>query len=1548
MLKTQRKWSLIAQKAQKKEKDSMEETLSNLENAEPELCIRLLHFPSVQNFSGLKKKIQHCSEEWMKGFLEQDGLAVLFTTLERLSDDTTRASKSTLITSMELLQCVGCVKAVMNSRTGLDFVISREDYTRVLSTTLDSANVMVKKQVFELLAAMCIYSSEGKSRSIDAMEHYKQAKSQRYRFSVVINELRNAENLPYQTGILSFINAAILSTDAIHQRVKLRNEFIGLQLLDVLSELRLESVRTNLAKSRAIFGNPNNSDDFGNGYQLRSCAHLEADDLLIQLEVFDEKKLEDEEEIQAITGVEGIDINNHQDVFAAVFNKVCNSPQANNLLTILQCLVQLNPDDRVSDLAWEALVTIAQKAAVLETVAEAQKLLRGRLSRRTSVFTTSIYTQTEQGAIQKLNEEAIEETDGGATVVCTPPPPPPPPPPLGNIPPPPPPPPMGGIPPPPPPPGGIPPPPPPPSGGIPPPPPPPGGIPPPPPPPGGVPPPPPGLPPVYGGIVPVNAAQLNSRPSVRRSATVPKPTAKLRKFNWQKIPQNTLRKSTDSVWENLERGGCELEPNYKTIEELFSQKQIVKKEVTKQKKKAAPAEVTLIDSRKSLNVNIFLRQFRLPNEEIIKALKQGNREILTEEKLKNMLKFLPEDAEIETIRSFKGDPTTLGNAEKYFRLLIGLKDYVLRIEAAIARESFDEEMTSIVPVIDNIKQAVNAIRQCKKLEDFLVLILKTGNYLNFGGYAGDAHAFKITSLLKLSETKSNKPRMTLMHCVVMEAAENHPHLLDIPSELSVVMECKTVSVDHLKSTINRLTGGIAKLTKQVEKSSKEVKEQFAPFLKVATDKVSTFAKDLEEIENLRLSLAKYLVEDEAKFKLEECLSTFAKLCEQIKSAIKENKERAVMEEKKKKRAQMEEERKKSGKVSKFAPPPAGENIIDNLLTDIRKGFKLKKSSESPTKSRLNSVANENQTDNAAETNNATDSAQEATTISIKQKDEKFATLVRVSNGENDVTSKETDKTSPELHDIVNSSNSTDANAKDTDANKTVVISPSDVDITVTEIPTVLDSPSDVGKPVTELPVVLDLSSNLDIAGNEIPVALDTPSNVDKSVADIPVAVSLPNNVDTEVIEMPVTLLSPNKEDNTVADIPVALDLPKDVDNAVTETPVESDMKVQEPLHLIPAKPITKVISPIMISPDEQNLLINGENVSENLLEVNGNLQKKGSDVDPATTAGPGILQEAKDKLEQIVDSMKPMQGSTVDGDKKGDRKKSTISTSREGDKRKAKPKMPLFTSKNTKQNLTTSNMKKQIGEANPRVKQLRQRYGSTNSDRSRTPKAPILNKNVLADKAKSVLKTNRAKTVPAQSVITERLKRPSTTPSADRNRINSSSTKTDVIKAPKKPITNLPAVDAHKFDGRSYYSAPKAIKTVPTKAKPLRKTPETKQNQLQSKLQTDRKAMDKTSLKDKTTKVTDKTLSKDKTTLAAQKNTPKPVTSDSINKISNKNASVDKKTKLDTTSASKRFTSHEDAMKRKYAFRRDQKRTPIATKSITNNRKISKTATSLS
>lgn len=42
-----------------------------------------------------------------------------------------------------------------------------------VSAALDTSNVMVKKQVFELLAALCIYSVDGHALALDALDHYK-------------------------------------------------------------------------------------------------------------------------------------------------------------------------------------------------------------------------------------------------------------------------------------------------------------------------------------------------------------------------------------------------------------------------------------------------------------------------------------------------------------------------------------------------------------------------------------------------------------------------------------------------------------------------------------------------------------------------------------------------------------------------------------------------------------------------------------------------------------------------------------------------------------------------------------------------------------------------------------------------------------------------------------------------------------------------------------------------------------------------------------------------------------------------------------------------------------------------------------------------------------------------------------------------------------------------------------------------------------------------------------------------------------------------------
>ena len=60
------------------------------------------------------------------------------------------------------------------------------------------------------------------------------AKSQRYRFSLLVNELRSDAGMAsYLTSVLAFINCLIVSHDCINERVRIRNELIGKPLTNM-------------------------------------------------------------------------------------------------------------------------------------------------------------------------------------------------------------------------------------------------------------------------------------------------------------------------------------------------------------------------------------------------------------------------------------------------------------------------------------------------------------------------------------------------------------------------------------------------------------------------------------------------------------------------------------------------------------------------------------------------------------------------------------------------------------------------------------------------------------------------------------------------------------------------------------------------------------------------------------------------------------------------------------------------------------------------------------------------------------------------------------------------------------------------------------------------------------------------------------------------------------------------------------------------------------------------------------------------------------------
>nr|XP_013000426.1 inverted formin-2 isoform X1 [Cavia porcellus] len=1012
----QRKWAALKEKLGPQDSDPTE---ANLESAEPELCIRLLQMPSVVNYSGLRKRLESSDGGWMVQFLEQSGLDLLLEALARLSG----RGVSRIADALLQLTCVSCVRAVLNSQPGIGYILSNQGYVRQLSLALDTSNVMVKKQVFELLAALCIYSPEGHALTLDALDHYKMVCSQQYRFSVIMNELSDSDNVPYVVTLLSVINAIILGPEDLRTRTQLRCEFIGLQLLDILTRLR----------------------------------DLEDADLLIQLEAFEEAKAEDEEELLHVC--DGINMNNHQEVFASLFHKVSSSPASAQLLSVLQGLLHLEPSGHSGQLLWEALESLVNRAVLLASDAQectleevVERLLAGKVRPRPSLLdqahksvqadlgqnqsdtlaqnTTASGTgiDAQQPAVASVCQQVASTQSSSSTAVqptvppqrapsppppapslpdpttrsplhhlpglgstSPPAPPPPPPPPLPSLgatclPPPPPPPPLPSLgaasppapPPPPPPPlpslgaASPPPPPPPPApplpglgssfSSVPPPAPPlPGfgsALPPPPPPPPGVgwgpPPPLPGTSglPMAAGVEEIIVAQVDHGlgstwvPSHRR---VNPPTLRMKKLNWQKLPSNVARER-NSMWATMSSPGTEqVEPDFSSIERLFSFPTAKPKEPTAAPTRKEPKEVTFLDAKKSLNLNIFLKQFKCSNEEITAMIRAGDTAKFDVEILKQLLKLLPEKHEIENLRTFTEERTKLANADQFYVLLLDIPCYQLRIECMQLCEGTAIVLDMVRPKAQLVLNACESLLNSHRLPVFCQLILKIGNFLNYGSHTGDADGFKISTLLKLTETKSQQNRVTLLHHVLEEVEKSHPDLLQLPKDLDQPSQAAGINVEIIRTEAGTNLKKLLDAEQKVSASIPEVQEQYKHRLQTSITASRELDAVFSAIEQRKLELADYLCEDPQQLSLEDTFSTLRSFRDLFTCSLKENKDRkeqmAKAERRKRQLAEEEARRPlgKDGKPGRKAPGRQEEVcVIDALLADIRKGFQLRK------------------------------------------------------------------------------------------------------------------------------------------------------------------------------------------------------------------------------------------------------------------------------------------------------------------------------------------------------------------------------------------------------------------------------------------------------------------------------------------------------------------------------------------------------------------------------------------------------------------------------
>ncbi len=443
--------------------------------------------------------------------------------------------------------------------------------------------------------------------------------------------------------------------------------------------------------------------------------------------------------------------------------------------------------------------------------------------------------QTRSGAVyQPMGEKgtssnAVVSSESKSIDNIPPPPPPsvstgvPPPPPMGA---------GAGIPPPPPcATGGVPPPPPCATGGVPPPPPgATGGVPPPPPGGSGVPPPPPGLlppgvPPAPGlGAVPGFPGMLMNASNLPTRDAPAQPTKALKKLQWEVVSLDAVE---GTLWERTLR---EVDFDRAAFDELFQKANVRRRK--KKKKKGGDSgvggtgrTVSLLESKREVNISIALSAFPVKMEMVIEAIRDINLNILTRERLPNLIGILPTEEEEKKIHMYNGDPKRLTMPSRFQYEMCKIHHIRKRLKQVLFIKMLDATTARIKQEIMLLRRAVEMVHSNEDLHRVMHLVLTLGNHMNQGTNKGNCYAFHISLLRKLNVTKAAN-KLSLLDWIVEWLHKKQPLALRFTQQLrqiSVGSGDRSVS-DAAKIQTDNLVVSLTSLRNKLKELGRDLRD----------------------------------------------------------------------------------------------------------------------------------------------------------------------------------------------------------------------------------------------------------------------------------------------------------------------------------------------------------------------------------------------------------------------------------------------------------------------------------------------------------------------------------------------------------------------------------------------------------------------------------------------------------------------------------------------------------------------------------------------------
>uniref|UniRef100_A0A3P9KS35 FH2 domain containing 3 n=1 Tax=Oryzias latipes TaxID=8090 RepID=A0A3P9KS35_ORYLA len=281
--------------------------------------------------------------------------------------------------------------------------------------------------------------------------------------------------------------------------------------------------------------------------------------------------------------------------------------------------------------------------------------------------------------------------------------------------------------------------------------------------------------------------------------------------------------------------------------------------------------------------------------------------------------------------SLFGNPVCLSllpEADQFMVQLVKVPSYEQRLKTMMVREEFFPFMEEVKDSVSVMTKAAQELLDCDDLHSVIRLVLKAGNYMNAGSYSANAIGFRMSSLLKLADTKANKPGMNLMHYVAKVTV-----LLILSQGI-----CKDEVIADFDAEVSKIEE-----VKRFSSKEPSLLKQMGTFLLRAEPKLADLERSLQELNALSDAVAEYFCEDPAAFKLEDCCSIFNSFCRRFETAVQENREREAMEQRHKRKESTRFAAKRRSTGSCTGAEPIGDSVclessLRNLLSTVPSSF----------------------------------------------------------------------------------------------------------------------------------------------------------------------------------------------------------------------------------------------------------------------------------------------------------------------------------------------------------------------------------------------------------------------------------------------------------------------------------------------------------------------------------------------------------------------------------------------------------------------------------